>query len=51
MNYNPSHGRRKDGELWSTNKKVIGAPFLPNKIKGTVFGEGPPPKIWEGKNV
>jgi len=26
INYNPSHvGRKKVGELWSTNKKVIGA--------------------------
>ena len=26
INYNPSHvGRKKVGELWSTNRKVIGA--------------------------
>ena len=33
INYNPSHvGRKKVGELWSTNKKVIGAPFDPPKL-------------------
>jgi len=33
INYNPSHvERRKVGRLWSTNKKVIGAPFEPPKL-------------------
>jgi len=33
INYNPSHaGRKKDAELWSTNKKDLGAPFDPQKI-------------------
>ena len=33
INYNPSHvGRKKDGELWSTNKKVIGANVDPRKL-------------------
>ena len=34
INYSPSHvGRKKDGELWSTNKKFIGAPFDPPKLR------------------
>jgi len=33
INYNPSHvGRRKVGELWSTNKKVIGANVDPPEL-------------------
>ena len=33
INYNPSHvGRKKDGELRSTNKKDLGAPFDPPKL-------------------
>jgi len=33
INYKPSHvGRRKEGELWSTNKKVIGAHVDPPKL-------------------
>ena len=33
INYNPSHvGRKKVGELWSTNKKVIGANVDPPKL-------------------
>ena len=33
INYNPSHvGRKKAGELWSTNKKVIGANVDPPKL-------------------
>jgi len=32
INYNPFHvGRKKDGELWSTNKKVVGANVDPHK--------------------
>ena len=33
INYNPSYvGRKKAGELWSTNKKVIGANVDPPKL-------------------
>ena len=33
INYNPSHvGQRKEGELWSTNQKVIDASFDTPKL-------------------
>ena len=33
INYNPTHvGRKRDGELWSTNKKVTGANVDPPKL-------------------
>ena len=33
INYNPFHvGRKKVGELWSTNKKVIGVNVDPPKL-------------------
>jgi len=39
INYNPSHvERNKVGELWSTNKKVIGANVDPPKLNfSTVY--------------
>ena len=33
INYNPTHvGRKRVGELWSTNEKVIGANVDPPKL-------------------
>jgi len=32
INYNPSDVGRKNGQLWSTNKNVIGAHVDPHKM-------------------